>query len=92
MEQPSGIYLELLFLDGVLNYGQGFLVCLIFGFDDKLIVEPLTKKLVVFQSFLKVADYLLCIHYDLGGDNCGQELGRWAYPNLTLTLWILNPN
>jgi len=36
--------LELLFLDGVLNYGQGFLVCMIFGFDDKLIVEPLMKK------------------------------------------------
>ena len=44
VERVSGIYLELLFLDGVLNYGQGFLVCMIFGFDDKLIVEPIMKK------------------------------------------------
>lgn len=44
MEGVSGIYLELLFFDGVLNYGQGFLVCMIFGFDNKLIVSPLMKK------------------------------------------------
>lgn len=44
VEGVSGIYLELLFFDGVLNYGQGFLVCMIFGFDNKLIVSPLMKK------------------------------------------------
>jgi len=44
MEQPSGIYLELLFLDGVLNYGQGFFVCMVFGFDTKLIVAPFMTK------------------------------------------------
>lgn len=51
-EQTSGIYLELLFLDGVLNYGQGFFVCMIFGFDDKLIVEPLMKKYFYLFNFL----------------------------------------
>ncbi|XP_046463583.1 integral membrane protein GPR155-like isoform X1 [Daphnia pulex] len=44
VERVSGIYLELLFFDGVLNYGQGFLVCMIFGFDNKLIVSPIMKR------------------------------------------------
>ena len=43
MEQVTGVYLELLFLDGILNFGQGFFVLLIFGFDSKLFVA-LGKK------------------------------------------------
>ena len=47
VERVSGIYLELLFFDGVLNYGQGFLVCMIFGFDNKLIVSPIMKRYIL---------------------------------------------
>lgn len=73
VERVSGIYLELLFFDGVLNYGQGFLVCMIFGFDNKLIVLPLMKKyLFKFLNFVK--RQLNVFVYPLGGVNSGMEL------------------
>ncbi|XP_065582586.1 lysosomal cholesterol signaling protein-like isoform X2 [Artemia franciscana] len=44
MEEVTGIYLELLFLDGVLNFGQGFLVFIIFGLDTKLVIIPCLRR------------------------------------------------
>ncbi|GAB6023980.1 hypothetical protein CHUAL_008706 [Chamberlinius hualienensis] len=43
MEEASGIYVELEFLDGALNFGQGLFVFIIFGLDAKLIVLPFIK-------------------------------------------------
>lgn len=62
MEQPSGIYLELLFLDGVLNYGQGFFVCMVFGFETKLIVIPFMKK---WRQFRQGAQSLVLPRWEL---------------------------
>ncbi|XP_060534255.1 lysosomal cholesterol signaling protein [Cylas formicarius] len=43
MEQISGIYVELSFLDAILNFGQSFIVFVIFGLDTKEVVLPLVK-------------------------------------------------
>lgn len=40
----SGTYVEVEFLDGVMNYGQGFIVFAIFGFDTRLIFLPCIKR------------------------------------------------
>lgn len=40
----SGTYVEIEFLDGVFNYGQGFLLLAIFGFDTKFIFLPCIRK------------------------------------------------
>ena len=50
MEQMTGIYLELLFLDGVLNFGQGVFVFLIFGIDTRFFVA-IAKRFESFSSF-----------------------------------------
>ena len=42
-EEVNGVYVELVFLDIVLNFGQGFFTAAIFGLDSKLIVMPLLK-------------------------------------------------
>ncbi|KAK7068809.1 hypothetical protein SK128_020429, partial [Halocaridina rubra] len=42
-EEVNGVYVELVFLDIVLNFGQGFFTAAIFGLDTKLIVMPLLK-------------------------------------------------
>jgi len=44
MEEASGIYVELEFLDGALNFGQGFFVFAVFGLDAKLIILPFIKR------------------------------------------------
>ncbi|XP_053656255.1 lysosomal cholesterol signaling protein isoform X2 [Cherax quadricarinatus] len=41
--EVNGVYVELVFLDIVLNFGQGFFTAAIFGLDTKLIVMPLLK-------------------------------------------------
>nr|XP_022307078.1 integral membrane protein GPR155-like isoform X2 [Crassostrea virginica] len=41
----SGIYVEMEFLDAVFNYGQGFIILAIFGFDTKYIFLPFIKSL-----------------------------------------------
>jgi hypothetical protein len=46
-EENSGIYIELMFLDVALNFGQGFFVLAIFGLDEKVIIAPLLKRSVV---------------------------------------------
>ncbi|CAG0909554.1 unnamed protein product, partial [Cyprideis torosa] len=43
LEKTSGIYLELVFLDVALNYGQGFFAFLIFGLDTRQFVAPFFK-------------------------------------------------
>lgn len=40
----SGTYVEVEFLDGVLNYGQGLIIFAIFGFDTKVIFLPCMKS------------------------------------------------
>nr|XP_045596730.1 integral membrane protein GPR155-like isoform X2 [Procambarus clarkii] len=42
-EEVNGVYVELVFLDIVLNFGQGFFTAAIFGLDTKLIMMPLLK-------------------------------------------------
>ncbi|XP_030849378.1 integral membrane protein GPR155 isoform X2 [Strongylocentrotus purpuratus] len=39
----SGIFLELSFLDCILNYGQGFMVLAIFGFDTENVIMPVVR-------------------------------------------------
>lgn len=39
----SGIFLELSFLDTILNYGQGFIVLAIFGFDTENVIMPVIR-------------------------------------------------
>ncbi|CAL4069876.1 unnamed protein product, partial [Meganyctiphanes norvegica] len=43
-EDVNGVYVELVFLDIVLNFGQGFFTAAIFGLDTKLIVVPLIRR------------------------------------------------
>ncbi|XP_019875971.2 integral membrane protein GPR155 isoform X2 [Aethina tumida] len=43
MEQMSGIYIELSFLDATLNFGQSIMAFAIFGLDTKEIVLPIMK-------------------------------------------------
>ncbi|XP_028148362.2 integral membrane protein GPR155 [Diabrotica virgifera virgifera] len=43
MEQMSGIYIELSFLDATLNFGQSIIVFAIFGLNTKEIMLPLLK-------------------------------------------------
>ncbi|XP_052096045.1 integral membrane protein GPR155-like isoform X2 [Mytilus californianus] len=40
----TGTYVEVEFLDGVMNYGQGFIIFAIFGFDTRLIFLPCIKR------------------------------------------------
>uniref|UniRef100_T1IYY0 DEP domain-containing protein n=1 Tax=Strigamia maritima TaxID=126957 RepID=T1IYY0_STRMM len=44
LEEPSGIYIELEFLDGALNFGQGLLVFALFGLDSRLLVSPIIRR------------------------------------------------
>ena len=44
MEEMSGIYVELAFLDASLNFGQSLIVFAVFGLDPKCVVRPLVKK------------------------------------------------
>lgn len=43
-EDVNGVYVELVFLDIVLNFGQGFFTAAIFGLDTKLIVVPIIRR------------------------------------------------
>ncbi|KAJ8953723.1 hypothetical protein NQ314_007333 [Rhamnusium bicolor] len=43
MEQMSGIYVELSFLDATLNFGQSIIVFAIFGLDTKEILLPILR-------------------------------------------------
>ena len=45
MERMTGIYVELVFLDGFLNFGQGLFTFAIFGLDAKYVLMPLQKWL-----------------------------------------------
>ncbi|XP_050702655.1 LOW QUALITY PROTEIN: integral membrane protein GPR155-like [Eriocheir sinensis] len=42
-EEVNGIYIELVFLDIVLNFGQGFFTAAIFGLDTRLVVVPMLR-------------------------------------------------
>lgn len=44
MEQMSGIYIELSFLDATLNFGQSIIVFAVFGLDSKEIVLPILNR------------------------------------------------
>ncbi|KAH9494965.1 hypothetical protein Btru_020700 [Bulinus truncatus] len=43
--QPTGIYVEIEFLDSVFNYGQGLFVLMVFGFDTKFVFSPIIRRL-----------------------------------------------
>ncbi|XP_050299819.1 integral membrane protein GPR155 [Anthonomus grandis grandis] len=43
LEQISGIYVELSFLDAILNFGQSLIVLIIFGLDVKEVTLPILK-------------------------------------------------
>lgn len=43
MENVSGIYIEVAFLDAALNFGQGLIVFIIFGLDTKELLVPLSR-------------------------------------------------
>ncbi|XP_061186122.1 lysosomal cholesterol signaling protein-like isoform X2 [Saccostrea echinata] len=57
----SGIYVEMEFLDAVFNYGQGFIILAIFGFDTKYIFLPFIRSLTsnVRLKWLK----LMCLRW-----------------------------
>jgi hypothetical protein len=42
-EKASGIYVELVFLDAALNFGQGFFTFMLFGLNTRMIVMPVHK-------------------------------------------------
>nr|XP_039263349.1 integral membrane protein GPR155-like [Styela clava] len=42
-DEEEGIYFEVAFLDSVLNFGQGFFVFCVFGFDSDLIIDPFVR-------------------------------------------------
>ncbi|XP_045108836.1 integral membrane protein GPR155-like isoform X2 [Portunus trituberculatus] len=42
-EEVNGVYIELVFLDIVLNFGQGFFTAAIFGLDTRLVLVPLLR-------------------------------------------------
>jgi hypothetical protein len=44
MEDMSGIYVELAFLDASLNFGQSLIVFAVFGLDPKCLMQPLVKR------------------------------------------------
>jgi hypothetical protein len=44
MEEMSGIYVELAFLDASFNFGQSLIVFAIFGLDAKYVIQPLVKR------------------------------------------------
>ena len=44
MDDLSGIYLELVFLDGFLNVGQGLFAFALFGFDADYLTLPIRRR------------------------------------------------
>ncbi|CAH1790297.1 unnamed protein product [Owenia fusiformis] len=40
----SGVYVELEFIDGVFNFGQGFFAFAIFGLDTRLVINPFIRR------------------------------------------------
>ncbi|KAK3780258.1 hypothetical protein RRG08_047247 [Elysia crispata] len=55
--EPTGIYVEIEFLDIVLNYGQGVLVALVFGFESRIIFSPVLRR--VFLVLYRVRRFLI---------------------------------
>jgi hypothetical protein len=43
MDSMTGIYLELVFLDGFLNFGQALFPLALFGFDDNYVALPIRR-------------------------------------------------
>lgn len=43
MDEMSGIYIELAFLDATFNFGQSLIVFVIFGMDTKELLVPILK-------------------------------------------------
>ena len=41
MDTMTGVYVEVAFIDGALNFGQGVFAFLLFGLDNELIILPL---------------------------------------------------
>ncbi|TRY74981.1 hypothetical protein TCAL_12136 [Tigriopus californicus] len=60
MDSSSGIYLELVFLDGFLNLGQGIFALALFGFDSQYFLFPIQKfwrRLIYGQDSLVLPDW-----------------------------------
>ena len=55
--------MELLFLDAILNFGQGFFVCLVFGFDTRLVFAPILKRSLFCCYLIWPGRTLIVIHY-----------------------------
>jgi hypothetical protein len=51
MEDVSGIYVELVFLDAALNFGQGFFTFMLFGLNTRMIIMPLHNWYWTIGSF-----------------------------------------
>ncbi|XP_022253754.1 integral membrane protein GPR155-like isoform X2 [Limulus polyphemus] len=87
-ETPSGLFVAMEFLDGVLNFGQGIFAFAVFGFDTKAVVLPVIKWIRILRKgtqgpVLPLEDQLdddtaftcfqfLTYHYE----NCLQDLPR----------------
>ncbi len=56
MDNMSGIYLELVFLDGFLNFGQALFSFALFGFDDDYVTLPLRRA---YRKLIYGADVLV---------------------------------
>ena len=74
MDGMSGIYLELVFLDGFLNFGQGLFAFAIFGFETKYIFVPVKS---CFRRMMYGQDSLVLPRWE--------DLVRCAEKNMTMT-------
>ncbi|XP_041366937.1 integral membrane protein GPR155-like isoform X2 [Gigantopelta aegis] len=60
-KHPTGIYIEVEFLDGVFNYGQGFLIFAVFGFDTRLMFSPLIRRYICNIQYIRFPRAMLAV-------------------------------
>ncbi|CAG5127485.1 unnamed protein product, partial [Candidula unifasciata] len=61
--QPTGIYVEIEFLDCVFNYGQGVIILMVFGFDTRLVFSPIVRRQMskyrfIYMTYVRLRRYL----------------------------------
>lgn len=64
-ETESGVYIELEFLDTFMMFGQGFFAFLIFGLDQKMVIEPFLRRWVKCLCWGKNAASFICDRFFL---------------------------
>lgn len=67
MEDVTGIYVELVFLDAALNFGQGFFTFMLFGLNTRKIVMPLHKWLATQYSTSYIIMIIIIKHVGNAG-------------------------